>query len=182
MPPITTVHLPSYDLVSIDEPTLHILQGLLSLVRPRFVAEAGTYQGHFALTVGAVIQNARLGGRVYTFDPRDCGIGKWLTENGITTVEYRQESFDDILALYPHLEGLCDVVFIDSGDIGEHQPGTRDDMRWQHYLIGKKLLRAGGLMFVDDVAGQWTNVETIRKECLILEAARGIAIWQKPYE
>ena len=158
-----------------------MLGALLRFLKPRFLAEAGTYQGHFAILAAACLDRQQCGGHVYTFDIEDFGVEAFAEKQGLTPcLTFAKADFRDVLSLFPHLAGLCDVVFIDSGPV----PGgtTNANLRWDHWQFGKQLLHPGGLLLCDDLLGEWSHVDEIKAECgLFLSGGRGLGIWQKPY-
>lgn len=176
---IKTVHYPGLDSTSIDESSLHWLIRLLEFTAPRFVIEAGTYMGHFAIVAAGVLHNQRRGGKVWTFDPQDYGSRTWIEQNKLDNVDYVQAGFEELPVRYPWLMGMVDLAFVDSGPHGEAPEGFNKAMRFEHYELAKTMVRPHGLVIVDDLMGEWEHVETIREECVILEGGRGIGLWQK---
>lgn len=173
------VEHPGYDTTSVDEPTHKWLINLLTFLQPRFVIEAGTYRGHFAIVAGALLRNQQKGGRVWSFDPTDYGVQGYLVQNKITNVTLVAGGFEELEKQYAYLKGVVDLAFVDSGPDGPAPEGFPADMRWQHYCLAKEYVRPKGLVVVDDLFGDWAHVEEIKAECWILEGGRGVGVWQK---
>ncbi len=161
--------LPSFDAESCDPRTLTVLLALLIHEEPRVVVEAGSYQGHFAVQAGGILQAYNLSGRVWTADPADHGVADRIVAAGLAgRVFYHHTTFEELLTLCP---APIDFAFLDATE-----RGGAAAMRLTHLTTVLPLMRPGGLICVDDTKGDWCGVDVIRRAGIPLGGARGLTV------
>ena len=153
------------DAVATDADSLYFLFGLISFLKPKVVVEAGTWKGHFSLTLVQIMPSIT----IYTADPI-----RFMKDSG--PLQYYQGDFVDMLELYK-LDSI-DFAYIDSGP-----PCTSDwdnGVRWRHYQAVIPRMAPGGLIVSHDMNNRdWEGADKIHELAdIYLPAGRGLTIQQ----
>lgn len=162
------------DEMASDAATVDLLCMLAAYLKPTTVVEAGTYVGHAALAVANVLR--QLGhGKIYTADVSDYFTTKTAhlpgAEKFAPFVSFYHGDFIDMLDT---IEGPVDLAYIDASTV------ERPRLRWEHYTAAWQRLRPGGLVLIDDTAGDWTDAPAFQDIAdLQLMGRRGLSIIQK---
>lgn len=159
-----------------DPRTIDLICALSLFIGARTVVEAGTFEGHTALSVGSALEQIGLGSHVWTADTTDF-YPSGIKEQAIDpleltdTVTFFRGDFADMLHQVP---GDIDLAYIDASS--EERPRMRRD----HFEAVWPRMRVGGLVLVDDCAGRWDGAKQFRQEATIyLPQHRGIALFRK---
>ena len=153
------------DEVATDAASLYFLFALISFLNPKVVVEAGTWKGHFSLTLAQIMPSIA----IYTADPI-----RFMKEPGL--LQYYQGDFVDMLESYK-LDSI-DLAYIDSGP-----PCSSDwdhGIRWRHYQAVIPRMAPGGLIISHDMNDRdWEGADKIFELASIyLSAGRGLTIQQ----
>ena len=165
--------LPPLDGHAAEDATLHLLHGLVLLLRPALIVEAGTYKGHAACVMGKALRDSQTDGEVWTADVTDHGAQECVTRNGLGRwVHCYHGDFGDMLAT---LAGRTwRLAFIDSGPTFEVE--APQNIRTTHAQAAYDGLGPEGMMVIDDVWGEWIGVETWRARGFVIPGGRGVAL------
>jgi len=174
------IKTPPFDSESVDIGLCHFLFGLVSLMKPRIVVEAGTYLGHSALVMARALRDAEPEGLVWTADvERYPEIDALLAQDVGSRIRFCEMDFAEMLRAHLAPRSV-NLAFVDSGPV-PGKPGVPTTIRWDHYEAVKPYVAPQGIIVVDDVAKRdWAHCEDIRREAkLVLPFARGVAIVQR---
>jgi len=176
-PPLT---MPFMDGHAADSETLLMLYALVRYVRPALIVEAGTYRGHAACVMGAALRDGKIDGEVWSADVVDYGAAKSVEQNGLQDFVHIYHGDFGAMLEGPLKNRLWRMAFVDSGiTVDQSQDTTPPDVRSGHVALAKSRLASGGLLIVDDMAGDWTGVEALRHDAAIyLSQGRGIVLDQ----
>lgn len=153
------------DEVATDADSLYFLLSLASFIKPKVVVEAGTWKGHFSLTLVTLMPDII----VCTADPI-----RFMKDSG--PLQYYQGDFVDMLEVYK-LDSI-NFAYIDSGP-----PCSSDwdnGIRWRHYEAVLPRMAPGGLIVSHDMNDRdWEGADKIYELASIyLPAGRGLTIQQ----
>jgi predicted O-methyltransferase YrrM len=164
------------DTMASDAAAIDLFCMLCFFVEPKVVVEAGTYQGHLALAVANILRSNGTG-TLYTADTCDDGFSVALSMECMNLIRpHIQFHHGDFLEMLKKVEDPIDLAYIDASS--KENP----HMRWEHYRAALKQLRPGGLVLVDDTAGDWSDAKDFQYVANIqLMQRRGLTLIQKPY-
>ena len=156
------------DNLATDLETLRVLAALVAYQQPKVIAEAGTYQGHFAILASKASPESQ----VHTADPIDYG---WQQDRPPTVIFHLQD-FSEMLAGLP--KQSINFAFIDSGPPFVEE--WENCVRYRHYQDVMPYMAPGGLIVSHDMnSTDWHGADKIiEQSSLRLIGGRGITIQQ----
>jgi predicted O-methyltransferase YrrM len=176
--PVTPITIAASDGHSADPETLHLLYGLVRYMRPSLVVEAGTYQGHATCAMAGAMRDAEIEGEVWSADIEDYGAAKAVTENGLDEwVRLCHGDFGEMLS-GSLARRKWRLAFVDSGLVVGKDVTVPSNVRATHAMLAFNGLATRGLMMVDDAAGEWDGVESLRGNGIYLPTGRGLILVQ----
>lgn len=167
--------LPVVDPMASDLATIDFACMLAAFLAPAVIVEAGTYRGHMALAIANTLIQMGHAAKIYTADPADFGVGKFIVGRKFShMIEYHNSDYLDML---PKVPGQIDLAFIDAS----HTDNSH--MRLQHTTATFERLAPGGLILIDDIAAtDWEDAKLLRESANIyFKPHRGLGLLQKPY-
>jgi predicted O-methyltransferase YrrM len=157
--------------MSSDPRSIDLLCALALFVGARTVVEAGTHVGHTAFALARALQDAGLGGHVWTADTVD------PYPKGIQTQAIEPLGLSDAVTFFhgdfaAMLDGVpteIDLAYVDASST------DRPEMRREHFEAVWPRMRVGGLVVVDDC--RWAGGAWFRERAtLYLPQHRGLVI------
>jgi len=160
------------DDTSSDPRTLNFLSDLIAFTEPHTIVEVGTYRGWGTAVLAETLRVYNLPGHVWSCDPIDHGVIHMLEQAELSTyVTLITGTFEDLL---PQLSTPIDLAYIDAS--AKHEPG----LRLRYTKLALEYLAPHGLIVVDDTAGDWKGVKSLRRLAnLTLPQNRGLTIVSK---
>lgn len=157
------------DEMTSDPRTLDLLSAMLPVLEPKVIVEVGTYRGWGCALFAETLVYHRLPGHVWSCDPVDHGVQEMLDRGGLTDrVTLVQGTFEHLLA---QLQDPIDFCYIDASDIRE------PSLRLRYTKLALTRMSPGGVICVDDAAGDWKGCKTLRRMAqLYLPHLRGLAV------
>lgn len=154
--------------------TTDLLVSLALFTAPRVIVEAGTYKGHTSVALAYVTMQAGIDCTVWTTDTvnyLDPKLPAILGELGV--VDRIKFGRGDFAAMLENVKDSIDLAYIDASS-------SNSELRWEHFNAVWPRMRVGGLVCVDDCAGDWPHANDFcRMASLYLPANRGLAILKK---
>jgi len=161
---------PCVDEMTSDPQTLNILSTLVSFLAPQVIVEVGTYRGWGTVALAETLRVFELPGHIWSCDPVDHGVQQLLDQSELSTfVTLVHGTFEDLLAMLNSLShGLTtpmDFCYVDGGS------------RLPYTKLALQQMNPGGLIAVDDVAGEWLGSKMLRRMAnLYLPQHRGLVL------
>jgi predicted O-methyltransferase YrrM len=173
--PPPEIVLPPLSTTASASSTIALLQALVLVLNPEVVVEAGTYQGHSALTMAWCMHRHGFRGHIWTTDPVDHDMTATLAKNpwAAPYLTYVQRGFADFMFKFPY---RVDLGYADAS--GPDSMLRRDtlDLMMRH-------LSVGGVCVADDMASfekDWPGVEDARARAdIYIPRDRGICLYQR---
>lgn len=151
-----------------DPRMLDVLSALVSFTAPQVIVEAGTYRGWGLMTLAETLRVYDLPGHVWSADPVDYGVQELVDQAGLTDrVTLIHAPFEQLLAELP---APPDFAYIDCSDL--HEPS----LRLRYATMALERMASGGLICVDDAAGDWPGAKALRRLGLYLPNVRGLVV------
>ena len=148
--------------------TTDFLWALVRFFEPAVIVEAGTFQGHGALSCAFALRTAHLSGHIWTCDIAPSPVMAHAHTLGLADyITFVQGDLTDLLPQVPH---PIDLAYLDAG------PDTTG-LRWRHFQALQGHMADFGVIATDDVDGDWGGVEHFREQ-FYLRKNRGLALWQ----
>ena len=159
--------------------TLHLLYALVRYLKPALIVEAGTYRGASACVMAQALKDSQTDGVVWTADVEDHGALETVERNKLQDyISLYRGDFVEMLA-GPLASQRCRFAFVDSGSSGGGEV-LNTATRIAHCHAVFPILKAGGILAVDDAAGQWDGVQELRDQAsLYLPNGRGLILVQR---
>lgn len=143
--------------------TLNLLSTLVAFTTPQVLVEVGTYRGWGTACLAETLHLYGLSGHLWSCDPVDHGVQILLDQAELSTyVTLVRGTFEDLLAqLHPPI----DFCYIDGAS------------RLPYARLARTRMAPGGIIAVDDCAGDWKGAKTLRRTAhLYLPTHRGLAL------
>ena len=163
-----------YDMHDSDPATIDLVCMFATFLNPQVVVEAGTYRGRMTTALANVLRAIGGTGVIYTADPTDHVSAMLALPELAPITPYIRYHQGDYLEMLGTIPGDIDLAYIDAS----HTDNSH--MRWEHAMATFLRLRYGGLILVDDTAGEWEDAAKFRDLANIyLPGHRGLTIIQK---
>lgn len=169
----STMFGPEIDEMTSDPLTLNVLGALIQFLEPKVIVEVGTYRGWGTAVFAETLRLYNLPGHIWSCDPVDHGVQQMLDKAELSPwVTLVNGTFEDLIAMLNSLShGLTtpmDFCYIDGAE------------RLPYTTLALQHMNPGGLVAVDDCAGEWKGAKTLRRMAdLYLPEHRGLALLRK---
>lgn len=160
--------------MSSDPRTLNLLSDLIRFTEPQVIVEVGTYRGWGTATFAETLRTYNLPGHVWSCDPVDHGVSQMLKQAELSDrVTLIQGTFEELLEASRSVWSnfTIDFCYIDASHKDE------PSLRLRYTRLALEYLAPGGIIAVDDAAGDWRGAKSLRKlASLYLPQHRGLAL------
>lgn len=159
----TTLLGDAVDEMTSDPRTLNLLSTLVAFTSPQVLVEVGTYRGWGTACLAETLHLYDLPGHLWSCDPIDHGVQSLLDRADLSSrVTLVHGTFETLL---DQLSTPIDFCYIDGAS------------RLPYTKLARPRVAPGGLIAVDDCAGDWTGAKTLRRMAnLYLPAHRGLVL------
>lgn len=157
---------PTIDEMTSDPMTLNVLSSLIQFTEPKVIVEVGTYRGWGTACFAETLRLYDLPGHIWSCDPEDHGVSQMLAQAELLDrVTLVHSTFE---ALLEFLRTPMDFCYVDGGS------------RLPYAKLALQHMAPGGIVAVDDVAGDWKGSKTLRRMAdLYLPQHRGLALLRR---